>query len=151
MKYTWRSIVATTLFSDITAVYTEVPVVPINFTAILIEIVNKFQLQGRLFALHISYIVLGLLSVLFMFGLPVVLLSEHQLCKKKEEEDAKTMELVPHDIFEVHYSKIFSTSNHHQFQYLNEKNNECHKREKQCCNCIINNNNLYLLNLFHTM
>ncbi|KAK6113603.1 putative integral membrane protein [Brugia pahangi] len=114
MKYTWRSIVATTLFSDITAVYTEVPVVPINFTAILIEIVNKFQLQGRLFALHISYIVLGLLSVLFMFGLPVVLLSEHQLCKKKEEEDAKTMELVPHDIFEKRSSSSMSQTGQSQ-------------------------------------
>uniref|UniRef100_A0A0R3RJH8 MFS domain-containing protein n=1 Tax=Elaeophora elaphi TaxID=1147741 RepID=A0A0R3RJH8_9BILA len=102
MEYVWRSIVTITLLIEIGSVCAEEPI-PINFTATLIETVQKFQLQGRLFALHISYIALGLLSVLFTFGLSIVLLSEHQWCKKKEEEDTKTMELVPHDIFEVHY------------------------------------------------
>lgn len=39
------------------------------------------QIAGRLLVLHILYIVLGLLSVLFMFGLSIILLSEHQWCK----------------------------------------------------------------------
>ncbi|KAL3994335.1 putative integral membrane protein [Acanthocheilonema viteae] len=102
MEYVWRSVVTITLFVDIDLVYAELSS-SINFTAILIETVKKFQLRGHLFALHISYIVLGFLSILFMFGLSIVLLSEHQWCKKKDEEDTKTMELVPHDIFEVHY------------------------------------------------
>ncbi|EFO27789.1 hypothetical protein LOAG_00680 [Loa loa] len=102
MRYTWRSIVAITLFIDVGAVCEEVPI-STNYTALLIETVKKFQLRGRLFALHISYIILGFLSVLFTFGLSIVLLSEHHWCKKNEEEDVKTMELVPHDIFEVHY------------------------------------------------
>ncbi|VIO92986.1 Uncharacterized protein BM_BM1396 [Brugia malayi] len=49
-----------------------------------------------------------------MFGLSIVLLSEHQLCKKKEEEDAKTMELVPHDIFEKRSSSSMSQTGQSQ-------------------------------------
>ncbi|VDK75317.1 unnamed protein product [Litomosoides sigmodontis] len=101
MEYIWWSIVALTLFIDINLVLGEGSI-PINFTIILTETMKKFQLRGGLLALHISYIVLGFLSVLFTFGLSIVLLSEHRWCKKKEEEDTKTMELVPHDIFEVH-------------------------------------------------
>ncbi|KAM3719491.1 Multidrug resistance protein sirA [Dirofilaria immitis] len=101
MGYTWRSTVTIILSIGIGSVYAEFPM-PINFTTILIETVKNFQLRGRLFALHVSYIVLGFLSVLFMFGLSIVLLSEHHWCKKKDEEDAKTMELVPHNIFKTH-------------------------------------------------
>ncbi|MCP9261634.1 hypothetical protein DINM_004977 [Dirofilaria immitis] len=127
MGYTWRSTVTIILSIGIGSVYAEFPM-PINFTTILIETVKNFQLRGRLFALHVSYIVLGFLSVLFMFGLSIVLLSEHHWFvdilnywvldsvihviltstasklpgKKKDEEDAKTMELVPHNIFKTH-------------------------------------------------
>uniref|UniRef100_A0A8R1XPF9 Uncharacterized protein n=1 Tax=Onchocerca volvulus TaxID=6282 RepID=A0A8R1XPF9_ONCVO len=99
MGCNWRSFVAIMLSIDIDSVCAEVPI-HINFTAVLNETVKNFQLRGRLFTLHISYIVLGFLSILFMFGLSMILLCEYRWCKKKNEEDEKTMELVPHNIFE---------------------------------------------------